>query len=421
MRQFSKKSWFSGLSVFLCLGMSSSLFSQEKASKQTASSSPSHVAYPNGKTLPEGVVGLQSVVNQKSSEASWNEQGQKSDLGVDVQVLTQASVLQYGITPKLTLQFMVPWVFQNNATLSVQRFRNSDIYRNIYKQKVLEIYQRKEVQKLFLTIESFQKALDDGLDLPVPMEQELPTGDKIRVGNQASIHNYIDSLILHGAAPQEGAIGLGDMRVGALYQVFSDSWRAVAFGVGAEVPTAKADIPESKRALGSGLWSFALRSSLDVSPVSGLWFSYQHQVAQSLGQKYKEFQSLLDNTKTISKENESLLYERFGIKQEANLSMKYGFGALTPYLKAFAAGGSLNWYKSYQDIEHHVSNDFKSVQTNRQPVSQGYTQGAFFRADALPYGLPLALEWTGSRTLYAENQKLSFVDQSLSLSAYYKF
>ncbi|MFK7873835.1 MAG: hypothetical protein AB8C84_11835 [Oligoflexales bacterium] len=380
-----------------------------------------HVARPSGQTLPQGVLGIREVLNQKLSEKSWSHDGSAGDLGVDVQILTQASVFQYGITPRFTVQMMVPWVFKNEASLHTRRFRDSQVYRDVYRQKVSEIYQRQEVQKLFPTIESFQKALDDGLDLPVPMELELSTGEKIRVGNQASIHNYLDSLILHGAAPQEGALGFGDIRLGALYQMYQDSWRVMSFGFGAEIPTADSDVPDSKRALGSGLWSIGLKSSLDISPINGMWVSYQHQFGQSMGQKYKEFPSLLDNTKTIAKSNESLLYERFGIKQDASLGLKYGFGALTSYLKPFAVGTSFGWYRGYQDIEHHVSHETQSVKTSRKPAAQGYTHSTSVRADALPYGIPLALEWEGTRTLYAQNQKLSFLDQSLSLSAYYRF
>lgn len=371
-----------------------------------------HSALGEGQTLPSGIARFRYLFKSINAHQGFDHQSKPVDHGIDLHVQASALVSEYGITDKLTLQLMVPYIQKNSAGLNGKAFRKSAIYQEKY-QKALRTLIAKIDGTVCSGFEQCKNLIDSGFKAPHDFLLTLPeTGEQLMINSKTEIKAYIDSIILNQAAPAQGGTGLGDVEIGSLYNFYRNDRFIFSAGLGVRVPTGSfASVAQAYRPTGSGLYDLGLRVNLDYQPVYGLWLSIQEQEELALSSTYKEKTSLIDNTLLTPAENK-VHYEQKGVRRKGFAGASFGLGVMHEHLKAFAVNSGISF--------RHERAEYFDYQRENSPsrLTSFYMGGS---VDGRGYQLPMALELAYDKPIQGKNAFLAPEVLTFTLKAYAKF
>lgn len=269
---------------------------------------------PEGKTLPEGVGRLRIPYQSQSGNTSFDDQGNRSKSSFKAKGSGSAFVLEYGLSDRLSIQWLTRYYHQQSVLLNAAQFSQSAAFQDLkskaYSQNFAKLGPDITPQTLVPALEKATSmllaakglcggqpaqclSLIDQNTLLAPLDlteanTKLPglsikAGTSIKEGLAAyaqQIDAMVEEKILAGAQSFEkkGAQGLGDSELGLLYRAYDDDRVSYAVGLGIRMPTGRCtqlspdELPTSRCTT-----DVALRQNLDILALSDLMLSWQHQ------------------------------------------------------------------------------------------------------------------------------------------------
>ena len=372
-----------------------------------------------GKTLPKDVMRVRFVHMHRSGSFGFDEHASKIHMGIRQNTGIGVFVSEYGISNKLSFQLLTPYVYLNQVSTDQEQFVRSSIINTRYKSELKKTAAKLQKQGICESSEECLTLLSRDFRAPMNMETTLPTGETNLVKQGERFDLSILKTILSAATPPEhGAVGLGDMETGLLYNFVTTDHYSFSTGVGLRIPTGDFNLPETLRPVSGGVYDLGIRFNFDISPFKGLWISFKEQVEQSLSKASWKSPSLLNPESFATpldetyKQNNSKIYSKEGWNYETLLKAMYGLGALHPNLKAFAIQSS---YEYNQSRIIKLENEIHEPITKTHKISYGGS------VSGLPYGIPLELEANYSQPIKGEHLKIAANQLDTSLKFYAKF
>ncbi len=346
-----------------------------------------HAAVPEGNTLPKKVLRVRVVDKFIFGGDYYDADGKKEDIGLRTNVHVNAFVAEYGITDRLSFRMLVPTFVHNEASMDSQQFASSKKYETTYNEALDKAVDKgyedfKAISPKATKADFRQYIQSHGSALT---GFPLPTGE--RLGSNRSIKGHLHDTVMRGSTPTNGRLGLGDIEVGLLYNFYRTNSMLVSSGLGLRTPTGDFSDNSIRRTTGGGIYDGGLRLNFDYSPVFGLWLSAQSQHEYALTSTTQKRASLVNpymlNEATPSDGDNTQKYEKRGFDSKELLKANYGFGALTPALKAFA----MNTY-----YQHHTQRSTYIDGTESKPFGVVQGVGGGGSVSGLGYGVPLAFD-----------------------------
>ncbi len=382
-----------------------------KAKARKVDNGPYYAAIGEGQTLPAGVIRVRVPYNYVTSGHGYDKDGQRQDLGLKLKATATAFVLEYGVTGRMSLQLLAPYILSNELGLDGTTFAKSDLYKERVAAFLAGVASKLQAQGICPSPEACARLLDEGYSLPVDTSVTLPTGESLTLRAGVPVKSYAGSIVTGAARPKEGRTGLGDVEIGMLFSVFRRYNFGISVGAGLRLPTGSfADVPAAERGTGRGTVDFGLRTNVDFAPAPGLWIGWQNQAEQMLKGGTKRQTSLLDNGELTDAEAQEL--ERVGIRNVGFFKVGWGLGTLT---QSLASLGVQTQFKYAKQSEDRLDN----VAQGPRASSQAFLAGASF--DGLAYRLPLQVAYDHEVPIGGTNVTLATTVQLLTLKAYYKF
>ena len=188
--------------------------SQRRVSTKS-SSETSHTARGEGVTLPKGIWRTQFVNKSYFGKSGFSDSGENFDLGFRARVDVSAFALEYGVSDRLTLQLMVPYVRSNSLRVDANRFRRSEVYKEKYRAAISKIAARLSEDGLCGSEDDCFSLVHKGyFHSPINITHELDTGERVSIDQQVDIRTAVDSIIIGAVRPEDGKSGLGDIELG---------------------------------------------------------------------------------------------------------------------------------------------------------------------------------------------------------------
>lgn len=384
---------------------------------------------PEGKTLPEGVLRTRIPYKSVSGSQGFAQDGSKVDSGFTLKAQATALVLEYGVSDRLSLQFVAPVVLQNSVTLDQAKFRDSAAYdsNNDRFLASMAALLASATPRICPNFDACLKLVESGLALPVDRDITLPTGEVLTLKAGVPLKTYADQAVVRAATPSDGQTGLGDLEVGALFAVLPKGPLTYSVGLGLRAPTGSfAEVPSSQRPTGRGTLDAGLRQNLDLAVGRHVMLSWQNQSEQMLVPGTKNKTSLVDNTKlnladpttpaaraagSDGADNEQE-FTREGVRNVGFLKAGVNLGLLTSSLKSLSTYGMFNY--NY-DAEERL--DGKAL--GGKKMTQSATVGG--SVSGLSYQIPASLDVDYEVPTAGENTAIAASVLSTTLKLYYKF
>lgn len=405
------------IKVFIFFLWITKIYGQEQSiSEPQPTKKTVHMALPEGQTLPENVWRIRSIHKYAQGQLGFDKYGHKSKQGISIFAHGSGSVFEYGITNRLTIQLLIPYVHTNRAGLDAQDFRKSDLYKIKYDKAMQLIITKLEENSLCKGASQCLALIRSGFTLPAAKSFSLPTGEVITISHTDQIATYLDRLVTNASKQSEGSHGLGDIETGMLLNLFRDENFSSSFGLGFRWPSGSFyKVPAGMRPSGGGFYETGVRLNLDYQPVAGLWLSYQEQLEWALTNAKRKRSSLINpqylNSFNASTSNEQV-YQKHGIKRISLLKANIGLGVISPALK------SLGTFTSYQfEEEAKITVDKESL---KSPARLHYASiGAYI--DGRGYDLPVGLDIEQKVPVAGKNAVVATDMTLITLKAYARF
>lgn len=334
----------------------------ENSNAEGAPEAKYYAATGAGKTLPEGVMRVRLPFQNVSGEEGYDEEGNREGQGYGININATALAVEYGVTDKLSLAFVVPYITKSAAGLNAYDLRanNRSFQREYmrYKDAVVGLLQQ---QGMCSDVDSCE-ALVANPNYSVPAGQEiiLTTGEPVTALPNEPTSRQIDRLIAQSVIPLEGETGIGDVELGALYNFYSNDTISLSTGLGLRLPTGKFEsVPSGMRETGGGILDLGVRFNFDYQPVPWFVFSLQHQFEQMLasGTKTKSSGIYNDRTNTGDPTTEAAIaigsdgfdndqkYEKWGLGHDGFVQLGFGLSDIADVLTPVGVGVNYGWYE----------------------------------------------------------------------------
>ncbi|MFW7380705.1 MAG: hypothetical protein ACOH5I_17965 [Oligoflexus sp.] len=388
-----------------------------KRSKEKAPPAPPYYSSLGlGKTLPGGFYRFRSITRMGRGSVGYDDSGNEVDLGLELNTVVQAVVLEYGLTEELSFQILAPFVIKNQMALDYRRFNQTETFQTQVQQLNGLMYRSLIAAELCSSIETCQQAIDGGLELPAEAAITLPTGEKVPVGGGplSAVQAQIPDLVKKAATPADGETGIGDVDFGVLYVFHSTRDSVYAIGGGLRLPTGSFEnVPRAQRGTGEGLFKGAIRFNYDYNPFAPLWFSLQHQSEFMLMDGRKKKSSILNpnelNTSDPTSDAaiaagsdgqpNSQVVKQKGMRHHGLLRLDYGFGGFVPALEPISTE-----FITIYDFGAETTID--GVASSPAPQSFRYSYGIKFDGLGLARPLPAYVKLSQERLISARNLPL---------------
>ena len=316
-----------------------------------------------GSVLPERVARANIVTGFAKIDSKFNSKGEKESLGMSTNLGITAAALEYGLTSKLSLQVLVPFVFSNEMT-----------------------YEPSEL------VESSTFAL---------LESKSPIND--RAQNAALFLGYFDQA-------KHGKTGLADIEVGARYNWLTNDFFVFSTGLGVRLPTGEHYAAKLLRPIGSGFYTGAIRNNLDFALLEkNLWFSLEHQAEFALSRSVKGVEDQ-SNILALDDSKKKPSFQS-GLTHKAKVQTSFSFEALTDHLKFLSTAVSYNFAS---EASVYVGGE------KSNPRSYLHAVNGNISLSALPYKIPVSLDLDYTKPFAGKNSRGDKESLTLKLKAYLK-
>lgn len=394
-----------------------------------------------GKTLPERVLRVRLPFVNTYGKDGFDQDGERKEMGFDVNIQATALVAEYGLSDRISLQFVAPYVYSNKLGLNAQNLRSNNFLfareRDRYVNSVANMLQERGQ---CANIEVCADLVANGnYTLPVEEIITLTTGEEVLANSTDPAMIQIDRLLMRPIAPLDGKTGIGDLQIGGLYNFLDNGVISLSTGLGLRLPTgAFADVPRGQRAIGGGVTDLGARFNFDYQPFRPLVFSVQYQVEQMIAAGKKNKTSGLYNDRlneadptteaaiaigSDGKENEQK-FERYGLGHSYLVRVGYGLAALSGvsnYLRPLGVGVSYNWFKGRETRYDGAAIDGVGLVYDPIPTASSYTVGMSWDGLAFRPLLPLTVSVEHTRFIDGKNMVIAPNTTTIQLMGYYKF
>jgi len=393
-----------------------------------------YVMLGEAQTLPEKVLRARYVRRNVVGNQTFEEGGNKKDVGIDAVINVNAYVLEYGLTDKISLQLLIPQIASAQVTINAQKFSQSKVYAKKY-QELMEQVVPFLISQGQCTDEAqcYEKINNQAYAIPTDSSLVLPTGEVYTVQGGIPVERAAYSLITNAAKPQDGKTGISDIMVAALYNVYNSHAQMFSVGAGFRLPTGKADDEKSYNRTGSGFTTLGIALKYDYRIIDPLMLSFSNQTEMHLKNARWKRHSLVDPDKlneadpnTIGADlspavpgdgdgiSNNFEVTRKGVLNTGYLRLGYALGALNPMLSTLSVLGYYNWNfdpETYWD----------GVSQHNAARSTGYSYALAFDGLGLQPRIPVGIAVSQDRLLTGENVAVAAVNTYFNLTLYYKF
>jgi hypothetical protein len=393
-----------------------------------------YVMLGEAQTLPEKVARFRYVRRNVVGNETFEEGGNKKDVGIDAVINVNAYVLEYGLTDKISLQLLVPTIASSDVTINAEKFRGSKVYAKKYKEMMDQVVPFLIGQGQCATEdECLDKINNQDYAIKTDSSLVLPTGEVYTVKGGLPIRQATDSLITNAAKPQKGKTGLSDIMVAALFNVYNSKQQMFSVGAGLRLPTSEADDEKSYNRTGSGFTTLGIALKYDYRIIDPLMLSFSNQTELHVKNPNYKRHSLVDpdklneadpNTKGAELSpavpgdgdgvSNNFEVSRKGVLNTGYIRLGYALGALSPALSTLSVLGYYNWNFDpetyYDDLSQHNASRSTSI---------SYALG--FDGLGLQPRIPVGVSVSQERMLTGENVAVAAVNTYFNLVLYYKF
>jgi hypothetical protein len=393
-----------------------------------------YVMLGEAQTLPEKVARFRYVRRNVVGNQTFEEGGNKKDVGIDAVINVNAYVLEYGLTDKISLQLLVPTIASADVTINAEKFRGSKVYAKEYKEMMDQVVPFLIGQGQCATEdECLDKINNQDYAIKTDSSLVLPTGEVYTVEGGLPIRKATDSLITNAAKPQKGKTGLSDIMVAALFNVYNSKEQMFSVGAGLRLPTGEADDEKSYNRTGSGFTTLGIALKYDYRIIDPLMLSFSNQTELHVKNPNYKRHSLVDpdklneadpNTKGAELSpavpgdgdgvSNNFEVSRKGVLNTGYIRLGYALGALSPALSTLSVLGYYNWNFDpetyYDDLSQHNASRSTSI---------SYALG--FDGLGLQPRIPVGVSVSQERMLTGENVAVAAVNTYFNLVLYYKF
>jgi hypothetical protein len=393
-----------------------------------------YVMLGEAQTLPEKVARFRYVRRNVAGNQTFEEGGNKKDVGIDAVINVNAYVLEYGLTDKISLQLLIPQLASSDVTINAEKFSKSKVYAKKYQELMEKVVPFLMSQGQCATEEEcYNKINNEAYAIPTNSSLVLPTGEVYTVEGGIPVERAAYSLITGAAKPQKGKTGLSDIMVAALYNVYNSKQQMFSIGAGLRLPTGKADDEKSYNRTGSGFTTLGFALKYDFRIADPLMASFSNQTEVHLKNPNYKRHSLVDpdqlneaDPNTLGAElspavpgdgdgvSNNFEVSRKGVLNTGYVRLGYALGDLHPSLSTLSVLGFFNWNfdpETYYD----------GVSQHNASRSTGYSYALAFDGLGLQPRIPVGVAVSQDRLLSGENVSVAAVNTYFNLTLYYKF
>ena len=383
-----------------------------------------------GQTLPQGVMRARALYRFAHSEKSFADAGAAQSSGFTFQAQAAAAIVEYGITPAISLQAVVQTVLESQLSLDGGKFTGSRLYKKNYTSFLEGVAEKLVESGLCESVSVCVEALDkQNLSLPYNKDVVLASGETLTLKQGIPVKTYAAPFILNSIVPKEGRTGLGDVETGVLVAVahpdvgYIRDWSTrMSAGVGVRWPTGSfVDVPRAQRATGRGVTDLGIRMNLDHPVGDSLMFSFQNQTEVMILECKKKRPSLVQSTElnradpTVTGADgvaNNAAYTRESQRHTGFLKAAWHAGAASELLQPVL----LNAFIKY-DLDNPGELGGKSL----GDASKQYSAQVGVTLDGLRLSLPVQLDLDYEVPFFGENKPVAAQVLSATLKAFYRF
>lgn len=289
---------------------------------------------PEGKTLPKSVYRFRLPFKFANGSSGYDGSGRKKESGFKASASGFAAVMEYGLSDRLSLQLVVPYVLSNQLKRNDNAFLNRDDVIALVQGSRQKLTAGIAAQLLAAgacpTLETCTKAIESGAakaaaDTPIP----LPNGTTATIPAGVAFRDGIESIVTSGALasdaanPESGATGLGDIELGFQYAVLTRGSVLVSTGAGLRLPTgAFTDVSARQRNTGRGTTDLGIRVNADMPLGEIAMVSFQNQS-----------ETMISGGKKKRDSGESVTFKRIGFRQVGFLKGTVNLSAINASMR----------------------------------------------------------------------------------------
>lgn len=384
----------------------------------------------DGKTLPRGLFRGRFIYKIANSDSSFSDFGGAQPSGFKFKGSAAAAVIEYGMTPSVSFQLLVPTVFHSQLALDGNTFSDSSLFRKHYNSFLEGVAERLVENGLCENVERCIAAIDkQSLSMPYDKEMVLENGETLALKQGIPIKTYATPFIVNSVVPSEGRTGIGDVETGLLVSIadpdvgFVRDWTTrMSLGLGVRWATGSFyDVPRSQRATGRGVTDVGLRVNFDRPVSSSVMVSVQHQSELMLFAGKKRRPSLIQSTELNKADPNAIGAD--GIENDARYTRK------TPrhlgFMKCAWHAGSL-----FRSLEPLIINSYLKYDLDHPGELGGKSLGEQSLQYAFQFGLtisrlqaqiPMQLDVDYEMPISGQNKVVAAQVLTTSLKTFYRF
>ncbi|NRA65061.1 MAG: hypothetical protein HRU19_11305 [Pseudobacteriovorax sp.] len=391
-----------------------------------------------GKTLPEGVMRVRLPYQNVYGKEGFDEEGNKESQGYEINIDAMAAVAEYGLTDRISLALIVPFVLKSQAGLNANEIRkNNRKFKREFGRYAGAVKALLKSQGFCSTdADCYSKIYSDNYTIPVNQTVTLTTGETVLATTDEPVSRQIDNLLMTPINPLDGETGIGDVQIGGLYNFYAAQNFSLSAGGGIKLPTGKfKDVPKGKRATGGGVLDAGLRFNFDYKLFPWLVFSLQHQLETMLASGKKNKSSSIFNDRlntgdpTIpaaiaiggdGQPNEQK-FERTGTGHDGFIRFGFGLTDLGEAFKPVGVGLKYRWKEGREtryDGEAIDSNGWR-----RDEITRMRFAGFNISWDGLGLKplIPLSINYEYEMPVSGEFATIAPITNRFQIIGYYKF
>ena len=403
---------------FVCTLVDSYIANAETESGGTDSQNAKQGGYisPESTTLPLNVARFRFVYGQSESTFGYDNSGKKVESGLKLNGAGGAAVIEYGVSKRLGVQFLVP--LTKGANISVnnkEKFKSSSIQPEVARQ-VGDVFTK------ILANPTVGGLYNSGGTAPV----DIAISDELVIPAGANVKSFLDQAKAQKIVSETEAAyssakdsvedtqfdkGIGDIEIGAKYSISTVDdpfcpglplYFSVAGGLRLNSSGYKKAVENGLVPNGRGTTDFGLRLNADYDFTRGVQLQVENQT---------EFMVL--KGRTYSSSGKEVDYARSGAREIGYVKLVVAPGAWASELDMIRFSGKYGY-----DLDAKTKTDGK---TQTDPAARGQSATFGLSYDGLTQGVPLQVDFDIVKPIAGKARQFASSNNILTLKTFYQF